>query len=317
MLSRLHIASFCARFASAATLTLFYVAAGSLTQAHAQSFQPVIDEFWIIKNGQEIFRDAFSDGLLPPSGPDGASTYSTAATAGLDGMTSESGGKLTMTPAFGSQTLITSTLADTFTSGLRANTTSTDPSVLGSLLFADAFEVHAIYDLSEPGLPTISGQGFGIAIADRFLPTNEGNDEVRLLVGRSSMTGDLGVAFRDLSLTDDTTDVVDFDSIEGLLPFSPSAQIELMLSKAANSNLVFASWSILGGAWTVMDNINNVTLLPVSIYNGEDYARARFFSLDTNVNVAAIPEPEIYAMMGIGLGFVGWIGRRRRRIEAA
>jgi hypothetical protein len=33
--------------------------------------------------------------------------------------------------------------------------------------------------------------------------------------------------------------------------------------------------------------------------------------------VAAIPEPEIYAMMGIGLGFVGWLGRRRRLKEAA
>ena len=29
-------------------------------------------------------------------------------------------------------------------------------------------------------------------------------------------------------------------------------------------------------------------------------------------SVAAIPEPEIYAMMGAGLGLIGWIGRRKK-----
>jgi len=29
--------------------------------------------------------------------------------------------------------------------------------------------------------------------------------------------------------------------------------------------------------------------------------------------VAAIPEPEIYAMMGIGLGLIGWVGRRKKQ----
>ena len=30
-----------------------------------------------------------------------------------------------------------------------------------------------------------------------------------------------------------------------------------------------------------------------------------------SVNVAPVPEPEIYAMMGLGLGLLGWIGRRK------
>jgi len=33
--------------------------------------------------------------------------------------------------------------------------------------------------------------------------------------------------------------------------------------------------------------------------------------------VSAVPEPEIYAMMGIGLGFLGWIGRRKKLKTAA
>ena len=30
----------------------------------------------------------------------------------------------------------------------------------------------------------------------------------------------------------------------------------------------------------------------------------------------AIPEPEIYAMMGLGLGLMGWVGRRRKQLAA-
>jgi hypothetical protein len=33
-------------------------------------------------------------------------------------------------------------------------------------------------------------------------------------------------------------------------------------------------------------------------------------------SVAAVPEPEIYAMMGIGLGLMGWVGRRKRLKES-
>ena len=29
-----------------------------------------------------------------------------------------------------------------------------------------------------------------------------------------------------------------------------------------------------------------------------------------------IPEPEIYAMMGIGIGVMGWVARRKRRKQA-
>ena len=34
-------------------------------------------------------------------------------------------------------------------------------------------------------------------------------------------------------------------------------------------------------------------------------------------SVAAIPEPEIYAMMGAGLGLIGWIGRRKKLDRSA
>jgi len=32
--------------------------------------------------------------------------------------------------------------------------------------------------------------------------------------------------------------------------------------------------------------------------------------------VTVIPEPEIYAMMGVGLGLMGWVARRRKQQAA-
>jgi len=33
--------------------------------------------------------------------------------------------------------------------------------------------------------------------------------------------------------------------------------------------------------------------------------------------IPAIPEPEIYAMMAVGLGLMGWVARRKKLKEAA
>jgi len=40
------------------------------------------------------------------------------------------------------------------------------------------------------------------------------------------------------------------------------------------------------------------------------------FTVDTGSFPAPVPEPEIYAMMGLGLGLLGWVGRRKR-LQAA
>jgi len=59
------------------------------------------------------------------------------------------------------------------------------------------------------------------------------------------------------------------------------------------------------------------------LIDGIDAGKAYFnihtsFALSGEIRgfLAPIPEPEIYAMMGVGLGLMGWIGRRRK-LQAA
>lgn len=51
-------------------------------------------------------------------------------------------------------------------------------------------------------------------------------------------------------------------------------------------------------------------------FTGNPAGSAFTFSAGTGP-VAPVPEPEIYAMMGIGLGVIGWLGRRKKSKERA
>ncbi len=275
-------------------------------QVAAMPFNPVMDEFWIVKNGSELFRDSFSDGLLPPNGPDGAATYSNSPQAGTGGFTGESNGKLTMTPALGAQTLITGTVADTFTGGLRL--ASTNPASSNGLAITDDIEIHGLFDLTS--LPGVSGQQFGIRLTDRSTG-NTGDDVIQLSVIKSSVSGNIGVRLAELDFVADTSQTADFDSISSLLP--SASQIELVITKAAGTNIIGASYTLLnafnvsvGGG--VLDNINNVTLGALSVYNGENFTRAQFFSTDTGV---PIPAPAPFATLLIGLAGLGYARRKR------
>jgi hypothetical protein len=48
----------------------------------------------------------------------------------------------------------------------------------------------------------------------------------------------------------------------------------------------------------------------------QDFAAWGDVRIDS-LHVAAIPEPEIYAMMMVGLGMLGWLGRRKKLKERA
>ncbi len=62
----------------------------------------------------------------------------------------------------------------------------------------------------------------------------------------------------------------------------------------------------------------NVFAGPGEVITSISFAANRnAFETDNHAFISAIPEPEIYAMMGLGLGLMGWMGRRKRALSAA
>lgn len=56
----------------------------------------------------------------------------------------------------------------------------------------------------------------------------------------------------------------------------------------------------------IYDPIEGPATLSGSFFVGND------FDLDAGIVYAPVPEPEVYAMLGLGLGFLGWVARRKQ-----
>lgn len=247
------------------------------TNGPATDFMPVLDEFWIVKDGVEIFRDSFNDGVLPPDGPDGPATYSVGVAAGFAG---ESGGKLTMRPGLGDPAVITATTADVTTSVFRNLATNpANPNFLGQV---SSFEIHALYDLWS--LPTAPGQSFQVRASDRSTVLgNPGNNTYALLVGISPTTGHTVVALRLDNFVTNTSTLIDGVSIQPWVGIAD--QIELILSKEAGSAQLRAFYRLYIGGSPVPVSSGELGLkTPLTIYDGESYIRAQILATDNLVD---------------------------------
>jgi hypothetical protein len=276
--------------------------------AAAVPFQPVLDEFWILKDTNQIFRDSFNGGGLPPSGPDGATTYFV---FGAGGMTSEAAGRLTLTPSLGAPTVVTTTFADVATDAVRLLSTNTnnptnEANFLGA---ASSFAIHGLYDMSS--LPTITGQSFGIRASDRATGIgNEGDNTFALNVGMSNITGEITVFLRHLNFVEPNNPlenaILASVSIQSLL--AGADQIELILSKDTNSNLLSPSYILYDNDSTSpIVSQGPVGAGPFTLYNNEEYIRAQFSTTDR----VPVPEPTTVALLALGLIALGFRSRKQ------
>lgn len=241
-------------------VTVFVILAA--VPVRAEVFQPVIDTFWIYKNGDTIFRDSFDDGIAPPDGPNGSETYITGA-AGPAFTGGEAGGALTITPSLGTPAAITTSSVNTFAGAIRRF--STNPASSQFLGFSDSFSIFGLFDLS--ALPTVPGQSFGIRATDRATG-NPGNNVAQLRVTKSGTTGAVGVQLTKIDFDSSTTEGADFVAIDGLL--GTASKIRLGISKEADSAEIAAQFVVYDALMNVLcfadlDTTLNTSLTPIQL----------------------------------------------------
>ena len=293
---------------SAALLAASLLAIGPRPAA-ASGFNPVLDEFWIDKNGSELFRDSFTDGNPPPSGPDdglGSPPATDTYFGGGFGGFSESGGKLTIDPSLGSPCVPVTSCGGISDAIRRFGGTTTSPN---ALQFADSFEIHGLYDISNPSLtlPSLPGESFDIRATDRNVQGGNNNDRAGLKVVAAG-SGMVNIIFQQSDFSTPTPTFTNVGS-SGPLNLSLASTLELILSKAANSSDVFASYIIDGNG---IQNIGNLSTF-ITIYHGEDLTRAEFYATSATPLPGALP---LFLSGGGVLGFVGW-WRKKRAAKAA
>lgn len=256
--------------------------AASTAVAHAAPFTAYIDEFWVVRNGVQIFRDSFNDGDGPPSAPpfvDG--TPATYAVQGSFGAGSESGGRLRVG---GDGYIVSNTFINSVLLNSATLLTNRDSSNARGLKKLHEFSTFGLFDYVAP---TQTNETYGIRLTDG------GQDDVLDL--RVVWNGGTpAVRFRKIDFVNET------DTVLGLfsLPVSGFDEILFELHHAADSSLVFASFQLYSGGNPLGAEFSFDT--GGSIFSNELWTNADFRA------TASVPEPgSLLLLLAAALGLVG------------
>lgn len=290
-----------------------------------------IDQFSITRDGNVFFTDTFNaPGGGPPAGPSNIAPNYNPAIYGT-GQNTPLGYHVLDNTAVGSTSGTTLSTAgtgnvlplDTANGAAGVNAEGAVRHEISVTLLTNVASVTAssaltsfkmlsetgLFDLTIPTGPLFSA--YGIRFSDNLpnaTPSHPDGQLLQLFVRFSDSTGQAEIAY---ILQDFGANTITTLGSTPLLPALPAGadQIQFTLSQNTAGGSFFGSYEFFDdGIGLGVHGLGSGNLFSDSNFQ---FVRGQFFVAQ------AIPEPEIYAMMMVGLGLLGWVGRRKKLKEAA
>jgi hypothetical protein len=160
-----------------------------------------VDQFVVLRDSggtgglRKYVDDSFNDGTPPPSSESTYGNGSTPVSYIVSGVITEGGGKAVLNSDNGFPTLALAgtSIGEPILVNRARVRNSTDDLTNSGLKIIHQIEVRGLFDLVEPEK---KGYAYGVSFSDRALNRgNVGNNNVRLSVGKSTVTGNNRISF--------------------------------------------------------------------------------------------------------------------------
>jgi len=260
-----------------------------------------LDRLSISRNGQPFFTDEFDDGLAPPNGPLGASTYS------ITGGPVESGGRLHL-DATSAEAVNGVGGAAVVSEGVVLRTNVDPANLTAGLKSDDNFTVEATFDL---GNLDSSSERYAVRLTDTLqggTPSDQAGDDIIELAVIRLPNGSLSVQLHEIDRVADT-----FTVIESTPLATPAGATQILLRlvhSTTDVGAVVASFDYLtNGALVGSHTFSQVgrifgTETPTDTSDDENWTRVHVLGLAPETNDANL----LSKSFNVASFSIEWIG---------